>query len=377
LPKNRALTLKKAHLRREKIKSALLDSSDYLYIKDIADLCAMKTIDISNDLKEMARLGLLSKKEDKTTHPKKLMYKIKPSAASRLSKEINSEVEKVKPTTKPTAKKAIPAPANASTTKVSKPTKVTKATKPVAPIAQKPVSKAVSTSKTKATANSKPLKVEKTVSTKATKPAAKPVGRPATKASAKTSPASEPKAKAATKAATKAAPKVVAAKAKLEKPKAAEKKPVQAKEKAPKIPKTAKVLAPKSPPTVETAPTPRRRARSGATQNQILTELEKGQALSIEELCQRLTKQPANMYKMVGTLLTQGQIQKQKSAGRAYVYSLSSTMPAPQTAAINKVNAKNSHQNNGTSVDAQVLDQFIDKLAGAAKQFLHNLLKNN
>ncbi|MGE3724857.1 MAG: hypothetical protein AB7I41_04855, partial [Candidatus Sericytochromatia bacterium] len=87
LAKNRALTLKKAHLRREKIQSALLEKPDFLYIKDIADLCAMQTVDISNDLKEMTRLGLLSKKEDKTAHPKRLMYKLKPLAAARLVKE--------------------------------------------------------------------------------------------------------------------------------------------------------------------------------------------------------------------------------------------------------------------------------------------------
>ncbi len=119
-------------------------------------------------------------------------------------------------------------------------------------------------------------------------------------------------------------------------------------------------------------PAPRKRAPSGATQGQILAELAKGEALSIEALCQRLDKQPANMYKMVGSLHDQGQIQKHKSGGRGYVYSLTgSAAPVPVAS------AKPASKGKATvASEAELLDNLIDKLAGAAKGFLRSLIRN-
>ncbi|MGE3727793.1 MAG: hypothetical protein AB7I41_19700, partial [Candidatus Sericytochromatia bacterium] len=130
------------------------------------------------------------------------------------------------------------------------------------------------------------------------------------------------------------------------------------------------VSAPKKTVEVISAPAPRKRAPSGATQGQILAELAKGQALSIDALCQRLNKQTANMYKMVASLHAQGQIQKSKSAGRGYVYSLTGSSAPVHVAAkaVSKAKA-------ASASESELLDNLIDKLAGAAKVFLRSLIR--
>lgn len=361
MAKNRALTLKKAHQRREKIQSALLDKADFLYIKDIADLCAMQTVDISNDLKEMSRVGLLSKKEDKTAHPKRLMYKLKPVAAARLVKESKvalrqnaASVASVaeKPAAKPAAKtvskngksavsKAAPAPvAKAPALRQSSATakKAAPAKPETAPVAKKPTAKAAKAAAPVATTKTAKVgrvaKLEKAA--KPAKAAKTPKPAPASKAVKATPAAVNPKAEAPAK------------------------KTAAAKKSAPVAP-------------VATTPAPRKRAPSGATQGQILAELAKGQALSIDVLCQRLNKQTANMYKMVGSLHAQGQIQKHKSAGRGFVYSLTgAAAPAPVSSPKPASKAKAA----STASEAELLDNLIDKLAGAAKGFLRRLISN-
>ncbi|MBT9546326.1 MAG: hypothetical protein IV090_13140 [Candidatus Sericytochromatia bacterium] len=399
MAKNRALTLKKAHLRREKIQSALLDKADFLYIKDIADLCAMQTVDISNDLKEMTRLGLLSKKEDKTAHPKRLMYKLKPVAAARLVKE--SKVSAKKEAAKPTslqqdsgtvAEKAGASAAPASKTKSSK---VTVAKNSKLALSKEPV---VQQSSEAVPAKSAAKSAKAAAAKPSVKPAKAAAAKPAVKSTKAASKPEENKsvdkasAKASAKVSGKAASKVTApapvAEVKATRASKAEKTPKAAKSapvsKGGKAAPSAKIEAPA--PTKKAAyvskkaaqasapavPAPRKRAPSGATQGQILAELAKGEALSIDALCQRLDKQTANMYKMVGSLHAQGQIQKHKSGGRGYVYSLTgSAAPVPVVSAKPASKGKAA-----TASEAELLDHLIDKLAGAAKGFLRSLIRN-
>lgn len=376
MAKNRALTLKKAHQRREKIQSALLDKSDFLYIKDIADLCGMQTVDISNDLKEMTRLGLLSKKEDKTAHPKRLMYKLKPVAAARLVKESKAATKKdaVKPAAPRQDSGAVAEKAEASApASKTKPSKTT-------------VSKNGKSASSKASSPkpSSETGAAKSTTKPTTKTAAKSAGQP-TVAKQKSGIAKTEESKSIGKAASKSTAKVAASAASAKEAKTSKSaKSVSAS-------KTVKAAPPAKNAKVETSakkavakkveqisapvvPAPRKRAASGATQGQILAELAKGQALSIEALCQRLNKQTANMYKMVGSLYAQGQIQKHKNSGRGFVYSLTgSSAPAPVVASAKPVSSKAKAAS--TASEAELLDNLIDKLAGAAKGFLRSLIR--
>lgn len=371
MAKNRALTLKKAHQRREKIQSALLDKTDYLYIKDIADLCSMQTVDISNDLKEMTRLGLLSKKEDKTAHPKRLMYKLKPVMAARLSKA-SKTVSK-----KESAKPVEHSPTETSTSKaVGKPVVKTAQNDVVAtklPTAKSSASKNGKSAPSKLTsekvAEGKIVVAKKSDSVKA-RPSSTLAPKSASKASKPDAKPSKPVAKPSSKS-----PAVKAGKPEKKPTPAQPVKSASGAGKAQAEPKlattpTAAAPTPKKSHSPTVVAVSRKRAPSGATQSQILAELAKGEALSIEALCLRLNKQTANMYKMVGSLHAQGQIQKQKGPGRGFVYSLSGSVPV-----LSSLKAKPAASSkSGSASEAELLDHLIDKLAGAAKVFLRRLI---